>query len=96
MAATGPSAGASRTTSNRSPRSVTAVERGVNWIDTAAIYGLGHSEDVVRRALKDIPSAQRPFVFTKCGLRWDEKNRMAPPQNIGAPASIRAECEASP
>lgn len=72
-----------------------AVERGVNWIDTAAIYGLGHSEDVVRRALQEIPAAQRPFVFTKCGLRWDEKNRMAPPQNVGNPASIRAECEAS-
>lgn len=72
-----------------------AIERGVNWIDTAAIYGLGHSEDVVRRALQDIPAAQRPFVFTKCGLRWDEANRMAPPQNIGDPASIRAECEAS-
>src|SRR4029079_1272149 len=69
-----------------------AVERGVNWIDTAAIYGLGHSEDVVRRALKDIPTAERPFVFTKCGLRWDDNNRMAPPHNIGAPASIRAEC----
>ena len=46
-----------------------AVERGVNWIDTAAIYGLGHSEEIVRAALKEIPSAQRPFVFTKCGLR---------------------------
>ncbi len=72
-----------------------AVERGVNWIDTAAIYGLGHSEEIVRQALKDMPSAQRPFVFTKCGLRWDDDNRMAPPQNVGAPASIRAECEAS-
>ncbi len=72
-----------------------AVERGVNWIDTAAVYGLGHSEEVIRKALADIPTARRPFVFTKCGLRWDDKNRMAPPQNIGDPASIRAECEAS-
>lgn len=72
-----------------------AVERGVNWIDTAAIYGLGHSEDVVRRALKDIPHVQRPFLFTKCGLRWDDNNRMAPAQNVGKPASIREECEAS-
>jgi aryl-alcohol dehydrogenase-like predicted oxidoreductase len=72
-----------------------AVERGVNWIDTAAIYGLGHSEEVVRAALKGIPSAQRPFVFTKCGLRWDEADRMAPPHNVGDPKSIRAECEAS-
>lgn len=72
-----------------------AVERGVNWVDTAAIYGLGHSEEVVRAALREIPSAQRPFVFTKCGLRWDDKNRMAPPQNVGAPASIRHELGAS-
>lgn len=72
-----------------------AVERGINWIDTAAIYGLGHSEEIVRRALADMPGSERPFVFTKCGLRWDENNRMAPPQNIGNPLSIRAECEAS-
>ena len=49
----------------------------------------------MRQALKDMPSAQRPLVFTKCGLRWDDNNRMAPPQNVGAPTSIRAECEAS-
>jgi aryl-alcohol dehydrogenase-like predicted oxidoreductase len=72
-----------------------AVERGVNWIDTAAIYGLGHSEEVVRAALKDIPSAQRPYVFTKCGLVWDDNNRLAMPQNVGAPESIRRELEAS-
>lgn len=72
-----------------------AVERGINWIDTAAIYGLGHSEEVVRAALKDIPHSERPLIFTKCGLRWDENNHMAPPQNVGKPESIRAECEAS-
>jgi aryl-alcohol dehydrogenase-like predicted oxidoreductase len=72
-----------------------AVERGVNWIDTAAIYGLGHSEEVVRAALKGLPAAERPFVFTKCGLRWDEADRMAPPHNVGDPKSIRVECEAS-
>ena len=72
-----------------------AVERGVNWIDTAAIYGLGHSEEIVRAAMKEIPSAQRPFVFTKCGLVWDEDDRQAMPQNIGAPSSIRDELEAS-
>jgi aryl-alcohol dehydrogenase-like predicted oxidoreductase len=72
-----------------------AVERGVNWIDTAAIYGLGHSEEVVRRALAGIPEAERPYVFTKCGLVWDENNRMAPPRQVGAPASIRREVEAS-
>jgi len=72
-----------------------ATERGINWIDTAAIYGLGHSEEIVGAALKEIPASERPLVFTKCGLRWDETNRMASPQNVGSPASIRAECDAS-
>ena len=72
-----------------------AVGRGINWIDTAAVYGLGHSEDVVRRALQDIPAAERPYIFTKCGLVWDEADRMAPPRQILRPESIRRECEAS-
>ena len=72
-----------------------AIERGINWIDTAAIYGLGHSEEIVRAALEDMPVAERPLVFTKCGLRWDDNNRMASPQHVAKPASIRAECEAS-
>jgi aryl-alcohol dehydrogenase-like predicted oxidoreductase len=72
-----------------------AIARGVNWIDTAAIYGLGHSEEVVRRALADIPHSERPYVFTKCGLVWDEAHRHAPPRQVGAPASIRREVEAS-
>ena len=54
-----------------------AVERGVNWIDTAAVYGLGHSEEVVGRALAGCPPSERPLVFTKCGLRLDEQDRMA-------------------
>jgi len=45
-----------------------ALDLGVNWIDTAAIYGLGHSEEVVARALKS--SAHKPYVFTKCSMRW--------------------------
>jgi len=49
-----------------------SLELGVNWIDTAAVYGLGHSEEVVARALKSWPGP-RPYVFTKCGLRWDAK-----------------------
>src|SRR5579863_5744048 len=48
-----------------------AVESGVNWVDTAAIYGLGHSEEVVAQALAPFSDADRPYVFTKCGLRWD-------------------------
>lgn len=72
-----------------------AVERGINWIDTAAVYGLGHSEEVVARALRDIPESDRPFVFTKCGLVWDENDREVPPRRVGDPASIRRELEAS-
>ena len=72
-----------------------AVERGVNWIDTAAIYGLGHSEEIVRAALKEIPAANRPLVFTKCGLIWDENDRKAFPRQVGAPDSIRREVERS-
>ena len=53
-----------------------AVELGINWIDTAAVYGLGHSEEVVGRFLKTISTGDRPFVFTKCGLQWDEADPM--------------------
>jgi aryl-alcohol dehydrogenase-like predicted oxidoreductase len=72
-----------------------ALERGVNWIDTAAVYGLGHSEEVVRRALDGFPSADRPYVFTKCGMVWDERDPTLPPRQMLRPDSIRAECEAS-
>lgn len=72
-----------------------AIGRGINWIDTAAVYGLGHSEEVVRRALEGIPSGERPYVFTKCGMVWDPRDRMAPPRQVLRPESIRAECEAS-
>jgi len=72
-----------------------AVESGVNWIDTAAVYGLGHSEEVVAAALADLPAADRPYVFTKGGLVWDAADRSAAPRRVGAPASVRAEVEAS-
>jgi aryl-alcohol dehydrogenase-like predicted oxidoreductase len=72
-----------------------AVERGVNWIDTAAVYGLGHSEEVVGRVLKRIPGGDRPLVFTKCGLVWDPNDRLKQPSRILQPESIRRECEAS-
>ncbi|MGO9133189.1 MAG: aldo/keto reductase [Methylovirgula sp.] len=72
-----------------------AVERGINWIDTAAVYGLGHSEEVVREAISIYSKDERPYVFTKCGLVWDDNDRKAMPKTIGAPDSIRRECEAS-
>jgi aryl-alcohol dehydrogenase-like predicted oxidoreductase len=72
-----------------------AVESGINWIDTAAVYGLGHSEEVVAAALAGLPEADRPYVFTKGGLVWDPANRSAEPRRAGAPASIRTEVEAS-
>jgi len=69
-----------------------AIELGLNWIDTAAIYGLGRSEEVVGRALRDIPSGERPYVFTKCSLVWDEAGNTS--HNLRA-ASIRREVEQS-
>jgi aryl-alcohol dehydrogenase-like predicted oxidoreductase len=71
-----------------------ALALRVNWIDTAAIYGLGHSEELVGRLLREQPSS-RPMVFTKCGLIWDPNNRMAPPRRVLKPESIRRECDAS-
>ena len=72
-----------------------AVTAGVNWIDTAAVYGLGHSEEVVGRALTQIPAGDRPLVFTKCGVVGDPANPHATPSRIASPASIRTECEGS-
>jgi aryl-alcohol dehydrogenase-like predicted oxidoreductase len=72
-----------------------AIALGINWIDTAAVYGLGHSESVVGRALRDVRPDDRPYVFTKCGLVWNDHDRAATPQRSLQPASIRRECEAS-
>jgi len=69
-----------------------SVERGINWLDTAPIYGLGHSEVVVARALAEIPASERPLVFTKCGLLWDDTGNIS--HNIKAD-SIRSEVEDS-
>ena len=68
-----------------------ALELGVNWIDTAAVYGLGHSEEIVARARKDW-RGERPYVFTKCALPWDKKGKI---RNEFSAASIRRECEDS-
>jgi len=72
-----------------------ALQLGVNWIDTAAVYGLGHSEELVGRLLRELPPADRPFVFTKGGLVWDPRDRMAEPHRVLKPESIRTEVDAS-
>ena len=69
-----------------------AVELGMNWIDTAAAYGLGHSEELVARALEDVPESDRPYVFTKCSLVWDEKRDI---HNNLKKDSVKRECEGS-
>jgi aryl-alcohol dehydrogenase-like predicted oxidoreductase len=75
--------------------SVSAIHRsldlGVNWIDTAAVYGLGHSEEVVAKALKDWSGA-KPYLFTKCGMRWDAQGKVTKSMKAD---SIREEIEAS-
>ncbi|HVB36201.1 MAG TPA: aldo/keto reductase [Candidatus Acidoferrales bacterium] len=72
-----------------------ALELGINWIDTAAVYGLGHSEELVGKLLHELSPSERPLVFTKCGVVWDPKNRMVPGKRSLRPESIREECEAS-
>jgi aryl-alcohol dehydrogenase-like predicted oxidoreductase len=67
-----------------------ALDSGANWIDTAAVYGLGRSEEVVAKALEGVQD--RPYVFTKCGMVWDENRQIG--SRLTA-ASIRRECEAS-
>src|SRR5918993_5003386 len=69
-----------------------AVGRGMNWIDTAPAYGLGHSEEVVARALADIPRSERPYVFTKCSLVWGEDRVVT--HDVSEP-SLRREVEDS-
>lgn len=72
-----------------------AVESGVNWVDTAPMYGLGHSEEVVAAALTGIAEADRPFIFTKCGLVWDNDHPYKPARRLGDPDSIRKGAEES-
>jgi aryl-alcohol dehydrogenase-like predicted oxidoreductase len=72
-----------------------ALELGINWIDTAAIYGHGHSEEVVGRLLRALPARERPLVFTKGGLVWDDRSPGAEPRRVLEPQSIRREAEAS-
>ena len=73
---------------------VTAIERalelGINWIDTAAVYGLGHSEELVGKAVTGL--TKKPFIFTKCAMAWNEKREIC---NSLKADSIRRECEGS-
>ena len=71
-----------------------AVELGVNWVDTAAVYGLGHSEEVVGRALAPYRTGEDVFVFTKCGRRWEGRAEGEIGNDL-RPESIREECESS-
>ena len=68
-----------------------ALDAGMNWIDTAAVYGLGHSEEIVALAVSGY-SGTKPYVFTKCGMVWDEKGQV---HNRIKGDSIRMECEDS-
>jgi aryl-alcohol dehydrogenase-like predicted oxidoreductase len=68
-----------------------ALDLGINWIDTAAIYGLGHSEEMVGKALKGY-SGPKPYVFTKCSMRWHADRSIY--RSLKA-ASVREEAEAS-
>src|ERR1700740_702237 len=67
-----------------------AIELGINWIDTAAVYGLGHSEEVVGAAVRG--RADRPYLFTKCGRGWDERRQVGRRRKATA---LRRECEDS-
>jgi len=66
------------------------LDLGINWIDTAAVYGLGHAEEIVARALEG--RRERPYIFTKCGMIWDRRGKVS---NFLKAGSIRAECEQS-
>jgi aryl-alcohol dehydrogenase-like predicted oxidoreductase len=66
------------------------LDAGLNWIDTAAVYGLGHSEEVVGEAVKGL--SKKPYIFTKCERAWNAERKIVPSLKAG---SIRKECEDS-
>jgi aryl-alcohol dehydrogenase-like predicted oxidoreductase len=70
-----------------------AIDRGINWIDTAAVYGNGHSEDVIGQALRELPADKRPYVFTKGGIVRDAEGKN--PRRIGEATHLRGELEGS-
>ena len=72
-----------------------AVEAGVNWIDTAPVYGRGLAEELVGQVLRDFAEPDRPLVFTKAGLGWDDADPRGEPVRTGDPARIRREVDES-
>ncbi|WP_374009157.1 aldo/keto reductase [Leifsonia sp. LS-T14] len=72
-----------------------AVEAGINWIDTAPVYGRGLAEELVGSVLRDFAEADRPLVFTKAGLGWDDDDPRGEPTRTGDPARIRTEVDDS-
>lgn len=72
-----------------------ALEVGINWVDTAPIYGNGHTEEVIGTSLVGLRGADRPYVFSKCGLRWDDRSPLAEPVRASSPACLREELFAS-
>ena len=72
-----------------------AVELGMNWFDTAGVYGHGHSEEVVGRFLEQVPDDLRPLVFTKCGPTWDAHDHFKPAPSDLSPANVRRQCDDS-
>jgi aryl-alcohol dehydrogenase-like predicted oxidoreductase len=69
-----------------------AVDLGVNWIDTAAVYGVGHGEEVIGKALRALPAARRPLVFTKCGVELEDGGEV---ETVGDAQAIRQGTEQS-
>ncbi len=69
-----------------------AVESGINWIDTAAVYGFGHAEEIVAQAIEGLGSPRRPLIFTKCSMVWDAEGQIT---NVLKAESIRREVEDS-
>src|SRR3954451_926995 len=67
-----------------------ALDAGINWIDTAAVYGLGHSEEIVGKTLRDV--SKKPYIFTKCERTWNSEGTISPSLKAD---SIRRECESS-
>jgi aryl-alcohol dehydrogenase-like predicted oxidoreductase len=67
-----------------------AVEAGINWLDTAPYYGLGHAEELVGQAIRSLPAAARPMIFTKCGVVWGDPDE--PSWEVLSPQSIRRQC----